>query len=224
MGGAIIVGLLVWAVVGAMTRFFVLQTPETGVFEGLIAGVWAAWPFFLSERAARYNFLHPVPRRYKVPLKQAFAKVRQTIGDKTYNYGDKWRVSTADTMQRRIKATLKFTDEESHLEASSLQNMHMKTERKQRLIELDVQMKEEPNDMTVVQFDFYPRVEGVAFYACDAIVSGILSDTETILGDGTAAGDPAETALPAPPWWLLGVSAYALLVYFCDVMKAVFAP
>jgi hypothetical protein len=73
MGGAIIVGLLVWAVVGAMTRFFVLQTPETGVFEGLIAGVWAAWPFFLSERAARYNFLHPVPRRYKVPLKQAFA-------------------------------------------------------------------------------------------------------------------------------------------------------
>jgi hypothetical protein len=223
MGVGIIVGLFVWGLVGAVTRFVILQTPETGVLEGMVAGIWAAWPFFHHGSVSRYNFLHPVPRRYKVPLKQAFSKIRAVIGDKTYNFGDKWRVSTADTMQRRITATLKFTEEESRgFEGSNISNIHHRKERVQRLLELDVQMKEEPNDLTVVQFDFRPRVEGVAWHACDSIVDGIVNDAESSLGPGEDAGDPADTSLPAPPWWLLGVTALGLLALFGDVTQAVF--
>ncbi|MGH2478946.1 MAG: hypothetical protein ACRDHW_04750 [Ktedonobacteraceae bacterium] len=189
----------------------------------MVAGIWAAWPFFHQGRVSRYNFLHPVPRRYKAPLKQAFAKIRQIITDKTYNFGDKWHVSTADTMQRRITATLRFTEEESQgFEGTNIANIHHKTQRVQRLLELDVQMKEEPNDNTVVQFDFRPRVEGVAWYACDSIVTGIVNDAEAALGPGSDAGSPADTSLPAPPWWLIGVGALGVLNLFGDVMKAVF--
>ena len=38
MGVGIILGILVWGIVGSCTRFFVLQTPETGMFEGMVAG------------------------------------------------------------------------------------------------------------------------------------------------------------------------------------------
>ena len=222
IGVGIILGYLL-GIVGSCTRFFVLQTPETGMFEGLVAGVWAAWPFFHHGRVQRYNFLHPVPRRYKMPLKHAFAKVRQIISEKTYNFGDKWHVATADTTARRITATLRFTEEESQgFEGTNIANIRHKTQRVQRLLELDVQMKEEPNDTTVVQFDFRPRVEGVAFHACDSIIAGIVNDAEAALGPGTDAGSAADTSLPAPPWWLIGLAALGVLGLFGDVMKAVF--
>lgn len=223
MIGGIIAAIVAFFVVGAVTGELVLHTPQTGVTEGLVAAIWAAWPFFHTGGIMRYNFLHPVPRRYKVPLKQAFAKVRQIIGDKTYNFGDKWHVSTADTQQRRITATLRFTEEESRgFEGTNIANIQHRTQRVQRLLELDVQMKEEPNDVTVVQFDFRPRVEGVNFSACDSIIKGIVSDTEAALGPGTDAGNPADTTVPAPPWWLIGVGVLGLLNLWGDVMKAVF--
>jgi hypothetical protein len=65
-------------------------------------------------------------------------------------------------------------------------------------------------------------VEGASWSACDSIVSEVVSDTEAALGPGSDAGDPADTKLPAPPWWLLGLTAFGLLGLFADVMKAVF--
>ena len=223
MGVGIIAAIAAFCVVGSVTRFYVLQTEYTGTMEGLVAAIWAAWPFFHKGAVNRYNFLHPVPRRYPVPLKQAFSKIREIIGEKTYNFGDRWNVSTADTMQKRITATLRFTEEESRgFDGSNIANIHHRTERVQRLLELDVQMKEEPEDLVVVQFDFRPRVEGVAWYACDSIINGIVSDVETALGPGSDAGNAADTTLPAPPWWLIGIGALGLMVLWGDVMKAVF--
>lgn len=222
MGVGIVLGLFVWGLVGALTGECVVHKADAGVFPGLIAGIWAAWPFFHQGRVQRYNFLHPVPRRYKLPLKQAFSKVRRIITEKTYNFGDKWHVPTADTTERRIKATLRFTEEETKMEADARGQIHTRKERVQRLLEMDVQMKEEPNDTTVIQFDFHPKVEGMAFYACDSIVSGIMNDVEATLGAGTDAGNPLDTSLPAPPWWLLGVTAFGLLILWSDVMASVF--
>lgn len=223
IGVAIVLGLFVWGLVGASTSAYVLRTPETGVFEGFVAAVWAAWPFFHQGRVNRYNFLHPVPRRYKIPIKQAFAKVRQLISEKSYNFGDKWNVATADTQERRITASLRFTEEESRgFDGTNIGNIQHRTQRVQRLLELDVQFKEEPNDNTVVQFDFVPKVEGAAFHACDSIITGIVNETEATLGPGSNAGDPADTSIPAPPWWLIGLGAFGLLGLFGDVMKAVF--
>jgi hypothetical protein len=78
------------------------------------------------------------------------------------------------------------------------------------------------NDNTVVQFDFVPKVEGAAFHACDSIIAGIVNETEATLGPGSNAGDPADTSIPAPPWWLIGLGAFGVLGLFGDVMTAVF--
>lgn len=222
IGVGIIVGVFVFLASGAMIAELVVHQKEAGLFPGLVAGIWAAWPFIHKGGVQRYNFLHPVPRRYKQPLKQVFAKIRQIISEKSYNFGDKWHVSTADTMQHRITATLRFTEEETKVEGDARGHLHTRKERVQRLLEMDVQFKDEGNDSTVVQFDFSPKVEGAAFYACDSIISGIINDTEAALGPGADAGKAADTTLPAPPWWLLGLTALSVMTLWGDVMKAVF--
>jgi hypothetical protein len=122
-----------------------------------------------------------------------------------------------------MTATLRFTEEESRgFEGTNIANIQHRTQRVQRLLELDVQFKEEPNDSTVVQFDFRPRVEGVNFSACDSIIRELVNDVELALGPGSNAGNPADTTLPAPPWWLIGIGALGVLALFGDVMKAVF--
>lgn len=215
-------GVFVWMLVGAVIGQLVTHKNDAGMIPGMVAGIWAAWPFFHQGRVQRYNFLHPVPKRYKVAVKQAFSKVRTVLDEKTYNYGDGWKVPTADTQGRRIHATLRYTEEETKTDVDARGGIHTRKERVQRLLLLDVQMKEEPNDSTVIQFDFTPKVEGMSFFACDGIVVGILNDVEAALGAGTDAGNPMATSLPAPPWWLLGLSALALLMLVGDVLGAVF--
>lgn len=43
------------------------------------------------------------------------------------------------------------------MEGSSVNNLHVKTERKLRLIVMDIQFKKEPSDTVVVQFDFQTK-------------------------------------------------------------------
>jgi hypothetical protein len=186
-----------------------------------VTAICVSYPFFYHASVKRYNFLHPVPRRYKVPVKQAFGKIRKHLDEKTYNFGDKWNVPTADTLERRINATIRYTDEESHMEGSSINNLHTKTERKQRFIVMDIQFKEEPNDTVVVQFDFSQKLKGQIGQRASRH-KGMVSDTEALLGPGTDAGNAAETTLPAPPWWVIGVAACNLLVLFGDIKTAVF--
>lgn len=222
IGLGIVAGVFAFLVSGAFIAECVVHQKEAGLFPGLVVGIWAAWPFMYKGSVQRYNFLHPVPRRYKYPLKHAFAKIRQIVAEKTYNFGDKWHVAIADTTQHRVAASLRYTEEETKIEGDARGQLHTRKERVQRLLEMDVQFKDEGNDSTVVQFDFSPRVEGTAFYACDSIITGLLADVEASLGPGTDAGTPADSALPAPPWWLLGLTATAVIVLWGDVMKAVF--
>lgn len=222
MGAGIAVAVATFFIVGACTRFWVLQTEYSGAIEGLLTAVCVSWPFFFHANVSRYNFLHPVPRRYKMSVKHAFGKIRKHLDEKAYNFGDKWSVPLADTLERRINATFRFTDEESHMEGSSVNSLHTKTERKQRFIVMDIQFKEEPNDAVVVQFDFRPEVEGANWAACDSVIRGMVSDCDALLGPGTDAGNAAETKLPAPPWWVIIVGALNLLMLFGDIKTAVF--
>lgn len=222
-GVGIGLGIFVFLLVSAFTAECITKPDQgAGCFPGLIAAVWVAWPFFHHAGVSRYNFLHPVPKEYKLPLKQAFAQIRDIIADVTYNFGDKWHIATADATQRRILASLRFTDEESHIEGTSLQNIHRRTERVQRLLEMEIQFKDTGSDTTIIQFDFHPRVEGVQWYACDHIVSGLMNRVEASLGAGTERGQAADTKLRAPPWWLIGLGALGVLNLGSSIMTAVF--
>jgi hypothetical protein len=214
-------GIFVFLLVAALTAEIVKTDQGAGVLPGLIAAVWTAWPFFHHSGVSRYNFLHPVPKQYSLPLKQAFAQIRDIIAELTYNFGDKWHISTADAMQRRILASLRFTEEESHVEATSLQNIHVRKERVQRLLEMEIQFKD-TGDTTIIQFDFRPRVEGVQWYACDNIVDGIMSQVEATLGPGIERGQSADSTLPAPPWWLIGLGVLGVFNLGSTIFKAVF--
>lgn len=114
MGTAITLGVFVFLLTGVFLGQMVLHNNEAGTFPALVAGIWAAWPFLHQARVQRYNFLHPVPREYKVPVKQAFAKVRELLADISYNFDDKWHVTSADTQSGKITADLRFTDEQIH--------------------------------------------------------------------------------------------------------------
>ena len=217
-------GIFVFLLVGAITGECITTDDKgAGVFPGLVAAVWVAWPFFHNAGVSRYNFLHPVPKEYKQPLKQAFAQIRDILADTSYNFGDKWNIATADAMQKRILASLRFTEEESRgFEGTNLSNIHHRSERVQRLLEMEVQFKDTGNDTTIIQFDFHPRIEGVQWYACDHIVNGLINRVEASFGPGTDRGQPADTKLPAPPWWLIGLGGLAVLNLGSSIMTAVF--
>lgn len=222
MGLAITLGVFVFLLTGAFLGQMVLHNNEAGFFPGLIAGIWAAWPFLHQARVQRYNFLHPVPREYKVPVKQAFARVRDMLADISYNYGDKWHISSADTTSGRITADLRFTDEHIHYDMDSRGQIHTRKERLQRHIGLEIKLGDSGRESTLVYLDFAPNVEGPQFHACDSIVTGLINSIESRIGPGVQVGDPADTRSPAPPWWLLSLSALALFALVSDIQKVVF--
>lgn len=216
------IGIFVFLFAGSFIGGTILHNDNAGAFPGLVLGIWAAWPFFHHARVQRFNLLHPVPKEYPVSAKVAFSKIRDFLADTSYNFGDKWHVMTADTQSGRIAASLRYTDEETRLEADARGHIHSRKERVQRFVTLDIQVKDTENGSSVIQLDFCPKVEGSKFFACDSIVSGVCDAVETAFGTGKPVGDPADTALAAPPWWLLGLSGFALLALLENVMKAVF--
>ncbi|SRR5579875_488077 len=217
------IGLFVFLFTGAFISEVVLHNKDAGAFPGLVLGIWAAWPFFHHARIQRYNFLHPVPGEYQVLAREAFQKVRDLLAEVSYNFGDRWHVATADTQTGRIVANLRFTDEHVHFEAEARGHIHTRKERLQRFIGLEIHVKDTGRGTAIIQLDFSPKVEGANFFACDSIVSNLSAAIESELGAGTPAGTPADTKLSAPPWWLLGLSALALLGLCTDVLKAVFS-
>jgi hypothetical protein len=77
------------------------------------------------------------------------------------------------------------------MEGTSVSRMYMRKERKQRLLELEVQFEDEPGGITLIQFDFHPKVEGVALHACDRIIYAMRNDLLAALGPGEALSDEA---------------------------------
>lgn len=223
IAGAVLIGLFVWLVAGAIIGEVILQKPQSGVFEGFIVALWAAWPMIESGRVSRWSFLHPIPTRHNIALKHAYSKVHEYLAEKTYKFGDRWQITTADTQSRRISASLRFSEDESRgFSGSSIANVQHNTARVQRFLQCDIYFSEVTGDQTTVQFDFRRSIEGVNFAAGDDIITGLRGDIVSLLGPGTVAGDLNETKLGPPPWWLLGFTSLGVVVYFSDAWKAVF--
>ena len=217
----ICLGTFVFMFVGAFVGGF-LKAKEAGVLPGLVAGIWAAWPCIHHAQVARYDFLHPAPLEYNVAAKVAFTRVRDLLAEVSYNFGDKWQISTADTQTGRLMANLRFTDEETHFDFDARGHVQTRKERMQRFIVLEAIIKDTGKGTTIIQFDFLPKVEGAKFSACDSIVSEVWTTVDSALGHGAPVGEPADSSVPAPPWWLLGLSAVTALAMAGDVCKAVF--
>ncbi|MBZ0185226.1 MAG: hypothetical protein K8F91_03165 [Candidatus Obscuribacterales bacterium] len=222
MAPAITLGIFAFLLSGAFLGQMVLHNNEASFFPALVIGIWAAWPFLHQARVQRYNFLHPVPREYKVPTKQAFAKVRDLLAETVYNFGDKWHISSADTISGKIAADLRFTDEQINYDMDSRGQIHTRKERLQRYLGLQMTIRDTGRDTTTITLDFSPKVEGAQFHACDSIVTGLIESIESRIGPGAQIADPTDTRLPAPPWWLLSLSALALFALLSDIQKAIF--
>ena len=218
----IALGIITFLLVGAIVGDGILHHTDAGAAPGLVAGIWAAWPFFHKAGVHRYNFLHPVPRRYKAPAKLAFVTIHNLLAEAAYNFGDRWRIVSAEPSTNRILADLRFTDEEQHMEADARGHLRTRTRRVQRYLQFEAHFKPVDGRQTIIQLDFSPRVEGVNSGACDSIIADIQQTVDLLLGAGVQADEPASAKLPAPPWWLLALTLLMLLDLFKDVQQAVF--
>ena len=215
----IILGIFVAMTVGATIDLNILHTQGPGIFPGIVAGVWTAWPFFHHAGADRYNMLHPVPREYSLSVPHAFSKVRDLLADISYNFGDKWHIVTADTQTKRIVANLRFSDEVTKMEGDARGQLHTRTERVQRHLELEIQMKETAEDGSIIQLDFKPTIEGTEIAACDKVIVSVCNGIEAAIGPGIDRGAPADKRLPAPPWWLIALTFLALMAFWGSVSR-----
>ncbi len=67
-------------------------------------------------------------------------------------------------MHSRIVASLRFVEEESHVEPVGVGDVQFRSEPVQRLVELEIQFSDTGNDSTIIQFDFYPKAEGLQWF------------------------------------------------------------
>jgi hypothetical protein len=194
------------------------HVPGAGLFPGAVAALWAAWPLWHFSSVARHKLLHPQPKLHAVNAQVAFSKIRDVLRETIYQYGDQWRVITADVATMRILADLRYVEEETQIEMGHRGELQSRTNKVQRCIRLETQICPQ-GSKSIVQFDFEPRVEGFHFTACDSIIKEFISSAEASIGTGTLTGSPAETRLSAPPWWLLGLTGLMIIGVMGDVGK-----
>jgi len=218
----IALGFSAFCFFGALIGETILHKGEAGLFPGLVIGIWVAWPCFHAWLMERRIFLHPHPREYEVPAKIAFANIRDFLAEVTYNFGDKWRVVTADTQSGRIVANLTFTDEVVRCEADAKGQVHTRKERVQRFITLDALVGDTGRGTTTVKLDFTSKADGSNLFACDSIISNCQKAISAQLGGFKLVDSPAPVSkLSAPPWWLLILSALALINLYSGIVKGV---
>lgn len=216
----IVIGIFVFLFTGAFVSE-VLHVGNAGIFPGLVAAIWAARPFVHQAHIQRQNLLHPVPREYTVSAKVAFSKIRDLLADTTYNFGDRWHVATADTQAGRISASLRFTDEHTHLEVDARGHIHSRKERVQRFLGVSIVISGISTQSSMVQLDFSPKVEGVHFAACDSIIVALVNDIEMAIGPSTVTTIPKSDVPYGTPSWLTAMTIMALLSVCADFFRAV---
>ncbi len=207
---------------GALIGQTILNKGEAGLFPGLVVGIWVAWPCFHAWLVERRHFLHPQPREYEIPAKVAFATIRDFLAEVTYNFGDKWRVVTADTQSGRIVANLTYTDEVVKCEADAKGQIHTRKERMQRFITLDAFVTDTGRGTTALKLAFTAKADGANMFACDSVIANCQKVISMRLGGFQPVTNAAQVSkLPAPPWWLLVLSTVALINLYLDIMKGV---
>jgi hypothetical protein len=215
-----IVGILTFLFVRAIVNQAVTPIIEAGDFPGLVAAIWAAWPFFYRDTVERFNLLHPVSKQYSVTSERAFRTICGILNDKRYGYGDKWQIINATEEIGQIIEELQFVEERSKFNFNPLG----KKEPLKRYIKLEVQIRDAPRQGTaIVRCDFGIKADGSSS-SCDSIVKDLIKAIEAELGSGVWVGQPKSAELPLPSRWLLGVTMIMLFFLLNDVIHAVYRP
>ncbi|HEY9753550.1 MAG TPA: hypothetical protein V6C97_00160 [Oculatellaceae cyanobacterium] len=212
----IIVGSMAFGVTDAAVSN-VMHSWQAGVFPGLIAGAWTAWPFIHFEATRQEQYLHPAPKIYDCNVEDAFTAIHTYLSETAYNYGDKWRVITADPPTMRIVAEITFQDEEIHFDINQRGEMRERKEFAKRYIKFECQMKSEAG-RAVIQCDFNRRIEGFNFASCDKIIEQVFGSIATNIGIGQPLKQLPIRALGAPPMPLLIATGIGLLFLAGDAL------
>ena len=217
----LVVGFLAFSLVGTLVYHAIPSNAGACWMPAVIGFVWGAWPFFHKANVKAQNLLHPAPMRFSINMQSAFSKVRELLSVLSYKYGDKWNVVLADTNTGRIVAELRWSDEEMRMETDGRGQPHSRNVRVQRYLKLEMQLKPIDSTDTVLSMDFESRIEGFNKMACDEIINGLMQEITNQVGPGQVVGQSLSENIPAPPWWLISLTALSLMMLFFDVNKAV---
>lgn len=221
IAAAIFAGLIAFVVVGSIVYSVVPNNYGACMLPASVAFLWGAWPLFYKAYERANNLLHPPFMLYPVNMQVAFSKIRQLLSELNYNFGDKWNTVVADTTTGRIVADLRFVDDQYLTETDSRGFPHSRKTKVQRFIRLDMELKPEGSIATLLKMDFDTRIEGFDKSACDAILQELTQRISESLGEGKMLEKSLPEKIPAPPWWLIGVTALALFVLLVDVHKSI---
>ncbi len=221
IAAAIFVGIIAFVLVGSIVFSVVPNNYGACMLPATVGFMWGSWPLFYKAYERANNLLHPPIMMYPVNMQVAFSKMRQLLSELSYNFGDKWNTVVADTSTGRIVADLRFADDQFLTESDSRGMPHTRKTKVQRYIRLEMELKPEGSIATLLKMDFDTRIEGFDKSACDVILQGVIQGINDALGEGKMLEKSVPEKIPAPPWWLIGVTAMALFVLFIDVHKAV---
>jgi hypothetical protein len=222
MGIAIVVGggILATLISGAVNGLVVHgKSLLAQVSCWIIAWAWCIWLGREIHGIGQYKVLKPVPKKYAIAWKRAYAKVREILDRATYNLESRWHVTTSDTQEKHIHAILRFTDEVTDWDSIGTSNNY-RTKRVKRLVEVDVWF-EEWDESTVIYLDFSFESEGAGLSPCDWVIQDVQRAIDSQLGGGTDFGDPVKVNWAAPSWWLLGLTALGLMYFWQGVVGSV---
>ncbi len=217
----LITGFLAFCLIGTLVYHTIPSNAGACWLPATVGFIWGAWPFFHKANVQSQNLLHPSPMQFPVNMQLAFSKVRELLSVLSYKYGDKWNIVLADTSTGRIVSELRFSDEEARMETDSRGHPHSRNTRVQRYLKLEVDLKPAASTETIVSMDFESRIEGFNKMACDEIINGLTQEVSIALGPGRIVGTALSERIPAPPWWLIGLTAFSLLLLLLDVQKSV---
>lgn len=217
----VISGFVAFCLVGTLVYQAIPSNANASWAPAIVGFVWGAWPFFHKANIRAHNLLHPPPMQYFVNMQVAFSKIRELLSVLSYKYGDKWNVVLADTTAGRIVSEIRYSDEEARMEADSRGHPHSRNVRVQRYLKLEIELKSTDSNDTIVKMDFESRIEGFNKMACDELIASFVQEVTNALGPGQLVSPSLSEKIPAPPWWLIGLTAFSLFLLLVDVHKAI---
>ena len=198
-------GYVVGAIAGFILAYIagevLLHSFQAGLFPGVALALWIGTAISHDAKEEKLNLLFPIPLKYELPVKQAFAKVKKVIKEFSYDYGTTFRIHPTNPSQdRKIFADMTWTDVDEVAEPTQHDFGKTRKTPVKRHIRLEIYFRSVDQNSTVVEIRWYPRAEGLNSRACEPILRRVNEEIEAALGEATTDLPPKQPWIP--PVWL----------------------